>query len=99
MHIEMGDDERHRSTGLGTATFQRDFGNLFTLKDVMHVPRLKNNFVYVAMLEYRGSNVIFSEGKAFLRHKAMGQVKNIGVQVKNLYKLDVQDWSALRMKT
>ena len=55
----------------------------------MHVSGLKNNLVSVSMLEDRGYDVVFSEGKAFLRHKAIGQVKKIWVRVKNLYKLDV----------
>ena len=44
----------------------------------MHVPGLKNNLVSVAMLEDRGYDVVFSEGKEFLHHKATIQVKNIG---------------------
>ena len=89
MHIEMGDDGRYSATGIGTITFDRESGNPFLLKNVMHVPGLKKNLVSVAMLEDRGYDVVFSEGKAFLRHKTMGQTKNIGVQIKNLYKLEV----------
>jgi hypothetical protein len=55
----------------------------------MHVPGLKKNLVSVAMLEDRGYDVVFSDGKYFLRHKAMGQVKKIGIRVKNLYMLEV----------
>lgn len=50
------------------------------------------------MLEYCGYNVIFSKGKAFLRHIALGKVKRIGVRMKNLYKLDVEYYVALRTK-
>ena len=50
------------------------------------------------MLEYHGYDVIFRKGKAFLRHKAKGQVKNIGVRVNNLYKLDVEYCATLNMK-
>ena len=45
--------------------------------------------VSVAMLEDRGYDVVFSEGKAFLRHKTIGQTKRIGIRVKNIYKLEV----------
>ena len=41
------------------------------------------------MLEDRGYDVVFSEGKYFLLHKTTGQAKNIGIRVKNLYKLCV----------
>ena len=79
MHIEMGDDGRYNATGIGTITFERESSNPFLLKNVMHVLGLKKNLVSVAMLEDRGYDAIFSEGKAFLRHKTMGQTKKIGV--------------------
>ena len=95
MHIEIGENGRYKATGVGTITFKRESDNPLTLKYVMCVHGLKKNFVYVVMLEGRGYDVIFNEGKAFLRHTAMKQVKNIGVQVKNLYKLDVDDCATL----
>ena len=55
----------------------------------MHVPGLKKNLVSDAMLEDRGYDVVSSEGKYFLRHKTTGKAKNIGIRVKNIYKLDV----------
>lgn len=89
MHIEMGDDRRYNGTRIGTFTFHRQSGKLFLLKYVMHVLGLKKNLVSVAMLEDRGYDVLFSEGKIFLRHKATGQAKKIGIHVKNLYRVDV----------
>ena len=85
----MGNDGRYSATDIGTITFERDSGKPFLLKDVMHVPGLKKNLVLVAMLEDRGYDIVFSEGKAFLRHKKMGQTKRIGIRVKNIYKLEV----------
>ena len=41
------------------------------------------------MLEDRGYDVVFSEGKVFLQHKAIGQAKNFEIRFKNLYKLEV----------
>jgi len=98
MHIEMGDDGRSNETGISTVTFQRDFGSPLTLQDVMYVPGLKNNLVSFSMLEGHGYNVIFRKGNIFFRHITSRQVKQIGVQVKNLYKLDVEDYVALRKK-
>ena len=54
------------------------------------MPRLKKNLVSVAILEDKGYDVIFSKGKEFLQHIAMSQVKKIGIQVKNIYKLEVE---------
>ena len=64
----------------------------------MHIPGLKNNLVLVGMLEDRGYDVVFSEGKAFLRQKSIGQAKKIGIHVNNLYKIDVYGWAALMGK-
>ena len=50
-------------TDIGTITFQRASGKLFHLKYVVHVTSLKNNLISVAMLEDRGYDVVFSEGK------------------------------------
>jgi hypothetical protein len=98
MHIEMGDDGRYSETSIGTITFQRDSGKPFHLKNLMHVPGLKKNLVSVAMLEDKGYDVVFSSGKADLRHKAMGQVKKIGIRVKNLYMLEVDGCGAMICK-
>ena len=73
VHIEMGDDGRYSVTGIGTISFERESGKPFVLKEVMHVLGLKNNIVSVAMLEDKGYDVVFSEGKAFLRSKATGE--------------------------
>ena len=54
MHIEMGDDGQYSATDIGTIKFERESGNPFILKDVMHVPGLKKNLVSVAMLEDKG---------------------------------------------
>eukprot|EP00253_Pinus_taeda_P010452 PITA_10452 len=98
MHIEMGDDGRYSKTDIGTVTFKREFGSPLTLKYVMYVPGLKKNLVSLTMLEDHGYDVIFSKGKAFLHHIASVQVKQIRVQVKNLYKLDVEYCVALSTK-
>lgn len=68
------------------------------MTDVMYVPGLKKNLVSVAMLEDKGYDVVFNKGKVFLRHIDMGQTKRIRIQVKNLYKIEVDDCAALSMK-
>jgi hypothetical protein len=98
MHIDMGDDGRYNATGIGTITFQRESGKPFQLKNVMHVRGLKKNLVSVAMLEDRGYDIVFSGGKYFLRHKTMGQVKRIGIRVKNIYMLEVDGCATMMGK-
>ena len=79
MHIEMGDDGRYNATGIGTIKFSRHSGKPFQLKDVMHVLGLRKNLVSVTMLEDRGYDFVFSEGKYFLRHKTTGESERIGI--------------------
>ena len=98
MHIEMGDDGRYSMTRIGTISFERESGNPFLLKYFMHVPGLKKNLVSIAMLEDKGYDVVFSDGKDFLRHKKTSQTKRIGIQVKNLYKMDVDGCAAMMGK-
>ena len=68
VHIEMGDDGRYSATSIRTISFERESGKPFILKDFMHVPGLKKNLISMAMLEDKGYDVVFNEGKAFLRH-------------------------------
>ena len=73
VHIEMGDDGRYSAIGISTISFERQSGKPFVLKDVMHVPGLKNNIISLVTLEDKGYDVVFSKGKAFLRSKATGE--------------------------
>eukprot|EP00253_Pinus_taeda_P033649 PITA_33649 len=63
VHIEMGDDGRYSATDISTSSFERKSGKPFILKEVMHVPGLKKNLISVAMLEDKGYDVVFNEGK------------------------------------
>ena len=98
MHIELGDEKSYSAIGIGTLAFKRESGSPLHLKYVMLVPFMKMKIIYVAVLEDCGYAMIFSKGKSFLRHIDIGQVNNIGVCVKNLYKIDVEDFTALSSK-
>ena len=98
MHIEMGDDGRYSVSGGGTVAFHGEHGAPLTLTDVMYVPGLKKSLVSVTMLDDKCYDVVFSKGKAFLRHIAMGQTKKIGIRGKNIYKLELNDCAALSTK-
>ena len=60
MQIEMGDSGKFNVTILGMINFQREHGDPLTLKNIMYVPRLKKNLVFVSMLEDRGYDVILN---------------------------------------
>ncbi len=98
VHIEMGNDGRYNATSISTISFERDSGKPFVLKEVMHVPGLKKNLISVAMLVDKGYDVVFSEGKGFLRSKTTGETRKIGVRVKNLYQLHVDGCIAMACK-
>eukprot|EP00253_Pinus_taeda_P017428 PITA_17428 len=98
MRIKMGDDGRYRVSGEGTVVFQREHGAPLTLTDVKYVPVLKKNLVFVAMLEDKGYDVVFSKGNVFLRHIGTRKTKRIEIRVKNLYKLEVDDYVTLSSK-
>ena len=98
MRREMGDNGKYRVLGEGTIMFQREHGAPLTMTSVKYVPCLKKNLLFVAMLEDKGYDVVTNKGKALLRHISMGQTKRIGIQVKNLYKLEVDDCAALSSK-
>ena len=98
MHIERGDDRRYSATRLGMVTFQKEHGDHLTLKNVMSIPGLNKNLVYISMLEDRGYDVILSKGKVFLQHIAMGQVKKIEIRLQNLHKIELEDCATLSSK-
>lgn len=72
MHIELGDDIRYKANRIGTIAFMRESRSPLLLKDVMFIPGLMKNLISIEILDDRGYDVIFSKGKAFLRHIATG---------------------------
>eukprot|EP00253_Pinus_taeda_P004441 PITA_04441 len=98
LHIELGDDGRYSTKAIGIFTFKRELGSHFHLKNVMYMPRLNKNLIFVVVLEDKQYDVVFSKGKSFLKHVVTRQVKQIGVRVKDLYKLEVDVCVALSSK-
>eukprot|EP00253_Pinus_taeda_P006151 PITA_06151 len=98
VHIEMGDDGRYSVASIDTISFKMESGKPFVLKEVMHVTGLKKNLISVAMLEDKGYDVVFSEGKAFLHSKTTGEIQKIGVRAKKLYQLHVDGCSTMACK-
>lgn len=70
MHIELGDDRRDNTIGIGTVALHRESRSLVRLKDVMFILCLKKNLIVVVFLEDHGYDVIFGKGNEFLRHIA-----------------------------
>lgn len=64
----------------------------------MSIIGLKKKLIFVEVFEDCGCHVIFSKAKSFLRHIARRKVKYIVFRVKNLYKSEVGDCVALKIK-
>lgn len=97
MRIKMGDDGKYCVSGEGTVVFERERGAPLTLTDVNYVLGMKKNLVSIAMLEDKGYDVVFSKGKAFLRHIGWIDQEDWD-SVNNIYKLEVYDCAALSSK-
>ena len=70
VNIELRDNGKYATKGIGIVTFERESGNTLHLKGVLYVPGLKKNLVSVVILEDKGYDVTFSRGKAYLQHLA-----------------------------
>jgi hypothetical protein len=69
LHAVLGDNARYNVIGVGTSTFQLDFGIPLQLNEVLYVPGMKRNLVFVSTLEDKGYKVTFSKGKFLAWHK------------------------------
>ena len=75
VHIELGDNGKYTTMGVGVVIFDIDYGNSIHIRDVLYVPGLKKNLVLLATLEDKGYEVILNKGKAYLKHLASRLVK------------------------
>jgi hypothetical protein len=77
--------------GVGSSSFQIDSNIPLQLSEVLYVPGMKRNFVFVSALEDKGCKVIFYEGKVLAWHKnsRMDFARVIGVRENILYRLIV----------
>jgi hypothetical protein len=77
--------------GVGNSTFQLDYDIPLQLSEVLYVPGMKRNLVFVSALEDKGYKVTFFEGKFLAWHKNshMNYARVIGDRSNNLYRLTV----------
>jgi hypothetical protein len=91
LDVVLGDNVRYTVKAVGSSTFQLYSDIPLQLSEVLYVPRMKRNLVYVSTLEDKGCKVTFSEGKFLAWHKNshMDYAWVIGVRETNLYRLIV----------
>jgi hypothetical protein len=97
LHVVLGDNARYTVKGVGTSSFQLDSNIPLQLSEVLYVPGMKRNLVFVSVLEDKGYKVTFSEGKILAWHKNshMDYVRVIGVRENSLYRLNARPVHAL----
>ena len=66
IHVELGDDSTYKIEGVGSTSLQLDSGIVLHVDDILYVPGLKKNLLYVVGLEDKGQRVLFMDKKVFL---------------------------------
>jgi hypothetical protein len=81
LHFMLGDNAKYIVKGVGTYSFQLDSDIPLQLSEVLYVPGMKRNLVFVSTLEDKGYKVTFSEGKvlAWNNNSHMDSSQVIGV--------------------
>ena len=64
MHVELGDDATYAIQGVGSTSFQLDFGIVLHIEGILFVSSLKKNLLSISALEDKGFKVTFMDGKA-----------------------------------
>jgi hypothetical protein len=93
----LGDDGTYAIKGIGSTSFQLQSGNVFHIEEILYVPGLKKNLIFVAVLESKGYTVAFSKGKALMwpSNESMSSTMIIRSQEGGLYKVTGQVIQAL----
>ena len=60
--MEFRDERIVRSIGVGTVSFQRESLPPLAVSEVLYVPGLKKNLIYVSTIEDKGYEVTFRSG-------------------------------------
>jgi hypothetical protein len=83
----MGNNAKCRAVGHGTVTFQRESKKPLMVKDVLYVPGITKNLIFVSALEDKGYVVSFQDGRMYIQPKDSKTAKVIGVRREKLYRL------------
>ena len=89
VEVEMGDETSYSIQGIGSTSFRLDSGTDLKITEILYIPGIKKNLLFVLALEDKGFWATFMEGKALLWHKdsSLKSAIEIGVRVGGLYKL------------
>eukprot|EP00253_Pinus_taeda_P009687 PITA_09687 len=101
MEVVLGDDRVVRAVGVGTLTFQRESKPPLKVSDVLYVPGMRKNLIFISALEDRGYEVLFKGGQVlmYLRGTPADSTRVIGVRHAKVYKFAFQPLLALSSST
>jgi len=73
--------------GVENVTLQLNEGNTIHLQEVLYVPNLKKNLVSISVMEDKGFNVAFIDGKVLVWNKNFKDAFTLGFRVNSLYQV------------
>ena len=87
--VKLGDDYQYPIKGSGESSYNLDSRNSMKMKDVLFIPRLKMNLLFISALHAKGIRVSFIDGQVLMwkKGKTIDNVVVIGEQEGGLYKL------------
>jgi hypothetical protein len=66
MHVVFGMGTKHEVKGFGTMPFHMELGRTLRVQDVLWVPKLKRSVISVSIIEKKGFDVAFQDGKELI---------------------------------
>ena len=87
--VSLGDDYQYPIKGMGEATYNLDLGTPMRMKDVVYVPGLKNNLIFISSLDKKFFGIVFVYGEVLIwsNGKTIEDAIVIGIEEGGLYKL------------
>ena len=73
--------------GIGNVSLKLNQGNMIHLQDVLYVPNLKKNLVFISAMEDKGYKVAFIDGKVRAWKNNIKYAFTLGFQVDSLYQV------------
>ena len=64
--VELGDNGTYAIEGISSASFKLDSGWVLHLEEILYVPGLKKNLLFVGVLGEKGYTIAFMKGKAIM---------------------------------
>ena len=95
--MELGDDSTYKIEGVDSTSLQLDSGTILHIDDVLYVPSLKKNLLFVVGLADKGYRVLFMDKKVLLwaKNEKLSSAIQIGVREGGLYKASGDSTHAL----